>query len=71
MPVFTVSGLTFGIMICRDSNFRARESHGVSRGDGVFVPTNNGLPLAKACPDIVVEARRVTSREPPRIVASR
>jgi predicted amidohydrolase len=59
MPVFTVSGLTFGIMICRDSNFPEPARVMASRGaTALFVPTNNGLPLAKACPDIVVQARR-------------
>ena len=59
MPVFTVSGLTFGIMICRDSNFPEPARVMASRGaTALFVPTNNGLPLAKACPDIVVQARQ-------------
>jgi 5-aminopentanamidase len=59
MPVFTVSGLTFGIMICRDSNFPEPANVMASRGaTALFVPTNNGLPLTKASPDVVVQARR-------------
>jgi predicted amidohydrolase len=57
MPVFTVGDLTFGIVICYDSNFsepaRAMASQGAT---ALFVPTNNGLPLEKA--DVVDDARK-------------
>jgi predicted amidohydrolase len=57
-PVFAVGGLTFGIVICNDSNFpepaRALESRGARV---LFVPSNNALPPEKA--DVVADARRV------------
>ena len=60
MPVFTVGELTFGIIICRDSNYfepaRIMASQGAT---ALFVPTNNGLPPAKASPDLVSDARNV------------
>jgi len=59
MPVFTVGALTFGVVICRDSNFPEPARVMAARGaTALFVPTNNGLPLTKASPDIVVDARR-------------
>ncbi|MFY9826992.1 MAG: carbon-nitrogen hydrolase family protein [Thermoanaerobaculia bacterium] len=58
MPVFTVGGLTFGIIICRDSNFSEPARVMASQGAAaLFVPTNNGLPPAKTGPEIVAEAR--------------
>lgn len=58
IPVFRVGGLTFGILICNDSNYfepaRIMASQGAT---ALFVPTNNGLPLEKA--DVVVHARNV------------
>jgi 5-aminopentanamidase len=58
MPVFTVGALTFGIIICLDSNYcepaRAMAAQGAT---ALFVPTNNGLPPAKASPDLVSYAR--------------
>jgi predicted amidohydrolase len=60
MPVFTVGHLTFGVIICNDSNYdepmRVMASQGAT---AIFVPTNNGLPAAKGGPAIVVESRRV------------
>jgi 5-aminopentanamidase len=57
-PVFRAGELTFGIVICNDSNYsepaRLMAEHGATV---VFVPTNNGLPKERACPEIVVEAR--------------
>ncbi len=45
-PVFTVGGLTFGIVICYDSNFPEPARLMASQGaTALFVPTNNGLPL--------------------------
>jgi predicted amidohydrolase len=56
IPVFKVDGLTFGILICNDSNdpepARIMASQGAT---ALFVPTNNGLPPKKA--DVVVDAR--------------
>jgi predicted amidohydrolase len=58
MPVFTVGGLTFGIIICNDSNFSEPARVMASQGaTALFVPTNNGLPLEKA--DVVDDARKV------------
>lgn len=58
IPVFTVGGLTFGILICNDSNFPALARDMAAQGAGVlFIPTNNGLPPEKA--DIVADARSV------------
>ncbi len=55
-PVFRVDGLTFGIVICNDSNYpepaRVMASQGAT---ALFVPTNNGLPLEKA--EVVADAR--------------
>jgi predicted amidohydrolase len=58
MPVFTVGGLTFGIIICNDSNYYEPAGIMASRGAAaLFVPTNNGLPPGKAGPGLVAEAR--------------
>lgn len=59
VPVFTVGGLTFGIVICRDSTFVEPVRQLAQRGATVlFVPTNNALPLSKTGPEIVDDARR-------------
>ena len=58
MPVFTVGALTFGIIICNDSNCREPAKIMASQGaTALFVPTNNGLPVEKA--DVVAQARAV------------
>jgi predicted amidohydrolase len=55
-PVFTVGGLTFGILICNDSNFPELARSMASQGaTALFIPTNNGLPPEKA--DVVADAR--------------
>jgi predicted amidohydrolase len=57
-PVFHVGGLTFGIVICNDSNFAEPATRMAARGArALFVPTNNGLPLARAHAEIVAGAR--------------
>ena len=57
-PVFTVGRLTFGILICNDSNFDEPADAMVSRGArAFFIPTNNGLPPAKA--DVTAAAMKV------------
>jgi 5-aminopentanamidase len=54
--VFQVSDLTFGILICNDSNFSEPARVLASRGaTALFIPTNNGLPPEKA--DVVAQAR--------------
>lgn len=58
IPVFRVGGLTFGIVICNDSNYLEPAKIMASQGaTALFVPTNNCLPLEKA--DVVVHARNV------------
>jgi predicted amidohydrolase len=55
-PVFTVGGLTFGILICNDSNFAEPARIMASKGaTALFVPTNNGLPLDRD--DVSADAR--------------
>jgi predicted amidohydrolase len=45
VPVFQVGGLTFGIVICNDSNYGEPARLMAARGaTALFVPTNNGLP---------------------------
>jgi predicted amidohydrolase len=57
VPVFTVGGLTFGIVICNDSNFSEPARLMAAQGaTALFVPTNNGLPQEKA--DVVDDARK-------------
>jgi predicted amidohydrolase len=59
-PVFTVGGLTFGIIICNDSNYYEPARIMAARGaTALFVPTNNGLHPSKAGPKLVAEARNV------------
>jgi predicted amidohydrolase len=56
-PVFTIGELTFGIVICNDSNFPEPARALASRGArALFVPSNNALPPEKA--DVVADARR-------------
>lgn len=58
-PVFTIGGLTFGIIICRDSTFPEPARRMAAQGAKVlFIPTNNGLPRGKAKPELVAEAAR-------------
>jgi predicted amidohydrolase len=57
IPVFQVGDLTFGIVICNDSNdpepARIMASQGAT---ALFIPTNNGLPPEKA--DVAGRARK-------------
>jgi predicted amidohydrolase len=56
--VFTVGGVTFGVLLCRDSLFAEPARLMVSRGARIlFVPTNNGMPPAKGGAEWVEEAR--------------
>ncbi|MEO6392628.1 MAG: carbon-nitrogen hydrolase family protein [Pyrinomonadaceae bacterium] len=60
MPVFTINGLTFGIVICNDSNFQAPAQVMAAKGaKAIFIPTNNGLPPGKAGPELVAKVRDV------------
>ena len=59
-PVFTVGGLTFGIIICNDSNYSEPARVMAAQGAAaIFVPTNCALPVEKA--DVVVDARNADS----------
>jgi predicted amidohydrolase len=60
VPVFQIGDLTLGIVICNDSNYFEPARLMAARGaTALFVPTNNGLPPAKAWPQLVAEARNV------------
>ncbi len=60
LPVFTVAGLTFGIVICNDSNYlepaRVMAHEGAA---AMFIPTNNGLPPSKGGTALVRLARAI------------
>lgn len=59
-PVFTVNNLTFGIIICNDSNYFEPASIMAHKGAAaLFVPTNNGLPVGRAGAELVAQARNV------------
>jgi predicted amidohydrolase len=58
MPVFQIDGLTFGIMICNDSNHPEPARMMAAKGaKALFIPTNNGLPLEKS--NVAAHARQV------------
>jgi predicted amidohydrolase len=58
-PVFHVGRLTFGIIICNDSNFPEPARRMAACGATIlFVPTNNGLPPAKGGPELVACTRK-------------
>jgi len=58
-PVFTLNGLTFGIIICRDSTFDEPATSMLCQGaTALFVPTNNGLSSIEGGPKVAAEARR-------------
>ena len=55
-PVFTIDGVTFGIIICNDSNFPEPARQLAANGATLlFVASNNALPPPKA--DVVRDAR--------------
>lgn len=55
-PVFQIGGVTFGIIICNDSNYLEPARLMAAQGATVlFIPTNNGLPPDKA--DVAIAAR--------------
>jgi predicted amidohydrolase len=58
--VFRVGELTFGIVICNDSNYSEPARLLAAQGaTALFVPTNNGLPPNRAGAELVAEARNV------------
>jgi predicted amidohydrolase len=57
-PVFSVGALSFGIMICNDSNYPELAADMVARGARViFLPSNNSLSPERA--DVVALSRAV------------
>ena len=59
-PVFHIGELSFGIIICNDSNFLEPANTMVVKGArAFFVPTNCGLPKDRANAGIVDAARKV------------
>lgn len=57
-PVFSVGGVTFGIVICYDSTFAPPARRMADRGAAIlFIPTSNGLPPHRASAGLVAEAR--------------
>jgi predicted amidohydrolase len=55
-PVFTLSNVTFGIILCRDSTFSEPARAMAAQGATVlFIPTNTGLPPGKTGPELVCE----------------
>jgi predicted amidohydrolase len=60
VPIFRVEELTFGIVICNDSNHPELARFMAAQGaTALFVPTNNALPLTRAHWDLASEARNV------------
>jgi 5-aminopentanamidase len=60
IPVFTVNHLTFGILLCRDSNYYEPARILATKGaTTLFIPTNNGLPPTKGGPELVLQSRKV------------
>lgn len=58
VPVFRVGELTFGIVICNDSNFSEPAKRMSAQGaTALFVPANNGLPLKRADAGLIEESR--------------
>jgi predicted amidohydrolase len=58
-PVFSVGGVTFGIIICLDSTFAEPARAMAAKSARVlFVPSNNGLPPHKGGPELATDARR-------------
>jgi predicted amidohydrolase len=58
-PVFRTGELTFGTVLCNDSNYSEPARLMATQGATVlFVPTNNGLSKKRACPEVVGDARK-------------
>ena len=58
LPVFRTDGLTFGIVICNDSNYFEPAREMAAKGaTALFIPTNNALPLARGHQGVADEAR--------------
>jgi predicted amidohydrolase len=60
VPVFRVGVLTFGIVICNDSNFRELGRAMAAQGASVlFIPSNNGMPSKHGGAELIQQARTV------------
>ena len=58
LPVFTLDGFTFGILICNDSNFPELAANLASLGAvAIFIPTNSALPHDRK--EVTADARRI------------
>lgn len=58
-PIFTIGDLTFGIIICLDSNYEQPAKAMAAQGaTTLFIPTNNGMPEEKGGAKLVSEARK-------------
>jgi predicted amidohydrolase len=59
-PVFHIGNLTFGIVICNDSNYSEPARLMAAQGaTALFVPSNNGLPPNRSAAQLVAESREV------------
>jgi predicted amidohydrolase len=59
VPVFRVQDLTFGIVICNDSNYSEPARLVAAQGaTALFVPTNTALPANRRGEEVVVQARK-------------
>lgn len=57
-PIFRAGGLTFGIVVCNDSNFPELGQRVAAQGaDCLFIPTNNSLPKERASLELNDAAR--------------
>ena len=58
-PVFKIGDLTFGIIICLDSNYTEPAKTMVAQGaTALFIPSNNGMPEEKGSAELVSDARK-------------
>jgi predicted amidohydrolase len=59
VPVFRIEELSFGIVICKDSNYPEPTRLMAEQGaTALFVPTNNGLPPISAGAELIARARK-------------
>lgn len=56
-PVFHAAGLTFGVLLCRDTLFpEPAATLAAQRAAVLFIPTNNGLPGHRSGPALAADA---------------
>ena len=61
-PVFRANRLTFGVIICNDSNYPLPRQMADAGVRAVFIPTNNGLPNVRASQEVRAPARSADVR---------